>query len=62
MSQFVGTEDAITFGMGYATNALNIPKLIGPGCLVLSDEKNHASLIVGLRIPGAVIKVFKHNG
>lgn len=61
LSQFLGTEDAITFGMGYATNALNIPKLIGPGCLVISDEKNHASLIVGLRLPGATVKVFKHN-
>lgn len=48
--------------MGFATNALNIPTLLSPGCLVISDEKNHASLILGIRLPGATVKVFKHNG
>jgi serine palmitoyltransferase len=60
-ARFVGTEDAIVFGMGFATNALNLPSLVCPGCLVLSDEKNHASLILGLRLSGATIKVFRHN-
>lgn len=49
------------FGMGFATNSLNIPTLISPGCLVVSDEKNHASIILGLRLSGAVTKVFNHN-
>ena len=56
-AEFVGTEDAISFGMGFATNALNLPSLLGPGCLVLSDESNHASLILGLRLSGATVKV-----
>lgn len=60
-AHFLGVEDAIVFGMGFATNSLNIPSLVSPGCLVLSDEKNHASLILGLRLSGATIKVFKHN-
>ncbi|GLG98501.1 Serine palmitoyltransferase 2 [Gryllus bimaculatus] len=60
-AEFLGVEDAIVFGMGFGTNALNLPSLLGPGCLVLSDEKNHASLILGLRLSGATIKVFKHN-
>ncbi|KAF2368225.1 Aminotransferase class I/classII [Trinorchestia longiramus] len=60
-AEFVGTEDAITFGMGFATNALNLPCLVGPGCLILSDECNHASLILGLRLSGATVKVFRHN-
>lgn len=29
LAQFLGTEDAIAFGMGFATNALNIPSLVG---------------------------------
>ena len=62
MARFVGTEDAITFGMGFATNALNLPSLISKGCLVLSDEKNHASIILGLRLSGATVRLFKHNG
>lgn len=61
LAEYLGVEDAITFGMGFATNALNIPTLIEPGCLVISDEKNHASLIWGIKIPGATVKVFKHN-
>lgn len=60
-AKFLGVEDAIVFGMGFATNSLNLPSLITEGCLVLSDEKNHASLILGLRLSGAKTKVFKHN-
>ncbi|XP_012271798.1 serine palmitoyltransferase 2 [Orussus abietinus] len=60
-ARFLGVEDAIVFGMGFATNSLNLPSLVGKGCLVLSDEKNHASLILGLRLSGAVTRVFKHN-
>ncbi|CAD1478089.1 unnamed protein product [Heterotrigona itama] len=60
-AKFLGVEDAIVFGMGFATNALNLPSLVSKGCLVLSDEKNHASLILGLRLSGAIVRVFKHN-
>ncbi|XP_050297073.1 serine palmitoyltransferase 2 [Anthonomus grandis grandis] len=61
MAEFLGVDDAITCGMGYATNALNMPSIIEPGCLVVSDEKNHASLIWGIKVNGATCKVFKHN-
>ncbi|XP_053996435.1 serine palmitoyltransferase 2 [Hylaeus anthracinus] len=60
-ARFLGVEDAIVFGMGFATNSLNLPSLINEDCLVISDEKNHASLILGLRLSGATIRVFKHN-
>jgi len=61
-ARFLGVEDAIVFAMGFATNALNLPTLVGEGCLVLSDEKNHASLILGLQLSAAVIRTFRHNG
>ena len=61
VARFVGSEDSITFGMGFATNSLNLPSLVSKGCLVISDENNHASLILGLRLSGATIRVFKHN-
>ncbi|XP_078580214.1 serine palmitoyltransferase 2-like [Branchiostoma floridae x Branchiostoma japonicum] len=61
-ARFLGMEDAITFGMGFATNSMNIPVLMGgKGCLILSDEKNHASIVLGARLCGSVIQVFKHN-
>ncbi|XP_057661157.1 serine palmitoyltransferase 2 isoform X2 [Diorhabda carinulata] len=61
LAEFLGVEDAITFGMGFATNSLNIPTLASPGCLLLSDEKNHASLILGIKLSNPTVKVFKHN-
>lgn len=47
MAAFVGQEDSITFGMGFATNAASIPALAGPGTLVLSDALNHTSIVAG---------------
>lgn len=61
VARFVGSEDAITCAMGFATNSMNIPAIFNKGCLVLSDEKNHASIILGLRLSQATIRVFKHN-
>ncbi|KAI5633242.1 aminotransferase class I and II domain-containing protein [Phthorimaea operculella] len=60
-AKFLRVESAIVFGMGFATNSLVLPALIGPGALVLSDEKNHASLILGLRLARVKVRVFKHN-
>ena len=61
IAKFLGTDDAIAVGMGFATNSMNLPSLFSKGTLVLSDEKNHASLILGLRLSGSTVKVFKHN-
>ncbi|CAG0890117.1 unnamed protein product [Darwinula stevensoni] len=61
VARFVGKEDAITFGMGFATNASNMSGLVSKGCLIVSDQCNHASLILGARLSGASIQVFKHN-
>lgn len=62
MARFVGKPAAIAFGMGFATNSTNIPTLVGKGDLIVSDELNHSSLVLGARLSGAKIKVFKHNG
>jgi len=61
VAEFLGTEDAITFGMGFATNSMNIPALMGKGTLIISDQLNHASLVLGARLSQALIRVFKHN-
>ncbi|XP_006816918.1 serine palmitoyltransferase 2-like [Saccoglossus kowalevskii] len=61
VAEFVGQEAAMVFGMGFATNALNIPTLLEKGCLIISDEMNHASLILGCRLSGASVTKFKHN-
>ena len=61
VADFVGKEAAMVFSMGFATNSTMISALVEPGCLIISDELNHASLITGSRLSGATIKVFKHN-
>lgn len=61
VADFLGTEAAVTFPMGFATNSMNMPCLVSKGCLIISDELNHASLVLGARLSGASIRVFKHN-
>jgi serine palmitoyltransferase len=61
VAQFVGQEDAIISSMGFATNSTIIPALVGKGCLVISDEFNHASIRFGVRLSGASVRTFKHN-
>nr|XP_019823442.1 PREDICTED: serine palmitoyltransferase 2 [Bos indicus] len=61
VANFLGVEAAMAYGMGFATNSMNIPALVSKGCLILSDELNHASLVLGARLSGATIRVFKHN-
>ncbi|KJA23889.1 hypothetical protein HYPSUDRAFT_184581 [Hypholoma sublateritium FD-334 SS-4] len=61
VAKFVGMEDALISSMGFATNSTYIPALVNKGCLVISDEFNHASIRFGVRISGAHVRMFKHN-
>ena len=61
VARFVGKESAMVFSMGFGTNASALPALVGHGCLVISDELNHASIRFGTRLSGAMITMFKHN-
>ena len=57
----MGKPAAIVTGMGFATNSTTLPALISKGDLIISDETNHSSLVVGARNSGGSIRVFKHN-
>lgn len=61
VADFLGVEAALCFGMGWGTNSTALPALVGKGSLILSDSKNHASIVVGARSTGAKIRPFKHN-
>ncbi|KAL1983474.1 hypothetical protein VTN96DRAFT_10295 [Rasamsonia emersonii] len=61
IARFVGKESAIVFSMGFVTNATMFAALVDKGCLILSDELNHASIRFGARLSGASIQTFKHN-
>lgn len=61
IARLVGKDAAMVFSIGFATNSTIFPALVGPGCLILSDELNHASIRFGARLSGAAIEVFAHN-
>jgi 5-aminolevulinate synthase len=58
-----GKEAALLFTSGYVSNWATLSTLASrlPRCVVLSDAKNHASMIEGLRHSRAEIRVFTHN-
>eukprot|EP00128_Syssomonas_multiformis_P012191 Colp12_sorted_trinity150504_noHs@26713 len=61
VADFVRKPSAYVIGMGFATNSTTIPALVGKGSLVISDALNHTSIVLGARLSGATIRVFKHN-
>jgi 7-keto-8-aminopelargonate synthetase-like enzyme len=57
------TEAALLFNSGYMANWATLSTLASrlPGCVVLSDEFNHASMIEGIRHSRAPKLTFAHN-
>jgi 5-aminolevulinate synthase len=58
-----GTEAALLFNSGYMANWATLSTLAArlPGCVVFSDELNHASMIEGIRHSRVPKLTFAHN-
>ena len=58
-----GKEGALLFSSGYVSNWASLSCLASrmPGCVVLSDALNHASMIEGIRHSRAETRIFAHN-
>jgi 5-aminolevulinate synthase len=58
-----GKEAALLFNSGYMSNWTTLSTLASrlPGCVVLSDAGNHASMIEGIRHSRAETRIFAHN-
>jgi 8-amino-7-oxononanoate synthase len=60
LAEFEQAEAALVFPSGFAANAGTIAALAGPGDVVFTDRKNHASLLDGCRLSRADVKVYSH--
>ena len=58
-----GKERALVLTSGFVANeaAISTVARLLPGCLILSDALNHASMIAGIRAGGTEKAVFRHN-
>jgi 5-aminolevulinate synthase len=58
-----GKETALLFTSAYVANEAALSTLVQllPGCIVFSDEKNHASMIAGIRNGRGPKQIFLHN-
>ena len=58
-----GKEAALLFTSAYIANDATLSTLqrLLPGLVIFSDEKNHASIIEGIRRGGGVKHIFRHN-
>lgn len=58
-----GKDAALLFSSGFVANDAAIATVAKalPNCIIFSDEKNHASMIEGIRHSGAAKHIFRHN-
>ena len=58
-----GHEAALVFTSGFIANEASLRALgsLLDGCVILSDERNHASMIDGIRASGAERTIFRHS-
>lgn len=56
-------EAALLFTSGYVANDATLSTLatLLPGAVIFSDEKNHASMIAGIRHGGGLKRIWRHN-
>jgi len=61
LAAFSGAQTALLFGSGYAANIGLLQSIVGPEDLLVSDERNHASLIDGIRLTKAKTAIYPHQ-
>ena len=60
LARHVGAAAGLVFSSGYTANLGAVTALAGPGTLIVSDERNHASLVDACRLSRAEVAVTPH--
>ncbi len=60
IANWLGTEDAIVFGHGHATNVYAISSIVGSNDLIVHDKYMHNSAAMGSKLSGATMVPFPH--
>ena len=60
-ARFKGTDRSLYFSSGYLANLAVMTTFAEAGDVMISDERNHASLIDGIRLSPARREIFAHN-
>jgi len=60
LAEWRGEEAALLFPTGYAANLGALATLGHAGARILSDERNHASIVDGCRLARADVAVYRH--
>ncbi|HLA24330.1 MAG TPA: glycine C-acetyltransferase [bacterium] len=60
-ARFKHTEATLLYQSGFTANAGTVSAVLGKDDVIVSDELNHASIIDGARLSGAVKKIYPHK-
>jgi glycine C-acetyltransferase/8-amino-7-oxononanoate synthase len=61
LADFKGAERALVFSTGYATALGTITALVSKDDIIVLDKLVHASIVDGVRLSGAKLRIFDHN-
>lgn len=61
LARFKHTESTLLFQSGFTANAGTVAAVLGKEDVIVSDELNHASIIDGARLSGAIKKIYPHR-
>ncbi|MBI2973841.1 MAG: glycine C-acetyltransferase [Armatimonadetes bacterium] len=61
LARFKLTEATLLYQSGFSANAGTVSAILGKDDVIVSDELNHASIIDGARLSGAVKRIYPHK-